>query len=78
MSQKNLKPLFLWAKERGDANIYDRILIKIIPSLIAHNVVLTTESIESSDFILVPVSLYVLVKSTAEELVGIPCVLEGE
>ena len=78
MSQRDLKPLFLWAKKNGDANIYDRILIKIIPSLVAHNIKLTAESIESSESIFVSISLYTLVQSAAEGLIGIPYTQEGE
>ncbi len=67
---KNLKPLFLWAKTKGDANIYDRILIKIIPELLKENVLLTTQIIESSESIYVSEAIYTLTVSKTEELLN--------
>lgn len=67
---KNLKPLFLWAKERGDANIYDRILIKIIPVLLKENIHLTTNNIDSSDTIEVSQEVYDFVLIKTQELVN--------
>lgn len=71
MRQEDLKPLFLWAKERGDANIYDRILIKLIPELLKEDIQLTTQIIENSQNIYVPITIYHLAIAKVEELIGI-------
>lgn len=71
MIQEDLKPLFLWAKERGDANIYDRILIKLIPELLKEDIQLTTQIIENSQNIYVPITIYHLAIAKVEELIGI-------
>ncbi len=67
---KDLKPLFLWAKERGDANIYDRILIKIIPLLLKENIKLTAQDIESSQTIDVRDEIYNFTVLKTEELLN--------
>lgn len=67
---KDIKPIFNWAEQNGDANIYDRILIKIMPQLFNENVNLTAEIISSNDNIEVSSELYNLVKSKTEELIG--------
>ncbi len=71
MIRQDLKPLFLWAKERGDANIYDRILIKLIPELLKENIQLTTQIIDNSETIYVPSNIYDLTIVKVEELIGI-------
>lgn len=71
MIRQDLKPLFLWAKERGDANIYDRILIKLIPELLKENIQLTTQIIDNSETIYVPSNIYDLAIVKVEELIGI-------
>ena len=35
---KDVKPIFDWAKTNGDANIYDRILMKVMPQLLKENI----------------------------------------
>lgn len=69
--KKDLKPLFLWARGRGDANIYDRILIKIIPALLKENIQLTGSLIENADSIFVSREVYFLTLEKTEELLGI-------
>lgn len=68
--QYDLKPLFNWAKSKGDANIYDRILVKIVPVLLKNNFQITTQIIETSNEILVPNEVYQLTLEKAQELVG--------
>lgn len=50
---KDIKPLFLWAKEKGDANIYDRIIMKVLPQLLQENIQLTSDLVEESNEVLV-------------------------
>lgn len=61
---KDVKPIFLWAKQRGDANIFDRIIVKIIPNLLEENIKITSTQIDSLD------EIYNLIIKTAESLVG--------
>ncbi|MBD3841688.1 MAG: hypothetical protein IE909_07355 [Campylobacterales bacterium] len=56
--KKDLLPIFLWAKENGDANIYDRILVKVMPALLKKNIKLTSCSIETSEQIIVSEEIY--------------------
>jgi hypothetical protein len=67
---RDVKPLFEWAKQNGDANIYDRILMKVMPQLLKEKIELTSENIESSNVIEVPDELYTLLLSKTQELVG--------
>lgn len=67
---RDLKPLFNWARDNGDANIYDRILMKVMPQFINENIHLTSQSIESSESINISEELYELVLQKTEELVG--------
>lgn len=69
-NKKNIKPIFDWAIKNGDANIVDRIIVKIIPQIIKENIQLTTKSIKSSEKIEVNEEFYNLTKEKAEELVG--------
>jgi hypothetical protein len=66
----NIKPVFLWAREKGDTKIYDRILMKVVPKLVQHNIQLTSEVIEQSDSIDVSSEIYDLIQLKAEELIG--------
>jgi hypothetical protein len=66
----DLKPLFLWAKERGDANIYDRILIKIIPFMLKENIHLTAQQIEELPSIDVSLETYQVIVPKIEELLN--------
>jgi hypothetical protein len=67
---KDIKPLFLWAKEKGDANIYDRIIMKVLPQLLQENIQLTSDSVEESNEVLVSDELYSLLQIKTEELIG--------
>jgi hypothetical protein len=68
---KDIKPIFLWAKEKGDANIYDRIIMKVLPQLLQENIQLTSDLVEESNEILVSDDLYSLVLNKTEQLVGV-------
>jgi hypothetical protein len=67
---KDIKPLFLWAKEKGDANIYDRIIMKVLPQLLQENIQLTSDLVEESNEVLVSDELYSLLQIKTEELIG--------
>ena len=67
---KNVKPVFQWAEENGDANIWDRVLIKIIPQLLKEKVILTTDIIATSKKIELSDELYDLIKEKVEDLIG--------
>lgn len=67
---KNLKPLIVWVKQKGEAKIIDRILLKILPQLLEQNQKLTSEMLDQSSEVNVPESLYNLFVETAEQLVG--------
>ncbi|MEA3290407.1 MAG: hypothetical protein U9Q04_09545 [Campylobacterota bacterium] len=69
--RKDIKPIFKWAKQNGDANIYDRILMKVMPNLIKENLKLTSKMIENSETIEVSTEVYDLIVTKAEELVGV-------
>lgn len=66
----DIKPIFLWAKENGDANIYDRIIVKIIPYLLKSDIKLTSQNVDEQNEILVSQEIYNLILDTAESLVG--------
>jgi len=68
--KKNIIPIFIWAKENGDANIVDRILVKIVLELLQNNIKITQETINNNELIEVEDSLYNLIKETAQKLVG--------
>ena len=63
--------IFDWAKAHGDANIYDRILMKLMPELLKENIRLTSETIENSEKIEVSDEIYDLIVQKAEELTGV-------
>lgn len=67
--KKDVKPIFDWAKQNGDANIYDRILMKVMPSLLKDGIKLTSSVIEESKNIEVSLEIYELIKQKAQELV---------
>lgn len=66
----DLKPLFIWARNHGDANIYDRILMKVMPQLLKENIKLTSEFIENTEVIKISNELYNLILEKTEELIG--------
>jgi len=67
---KNIKIIFDWAKEHGDAKVIDRILVSLLPELLKNNIKLTSETIELSKTIEVSDELYESIKAKSEELVG--------
>jgi hypothetical protein len=67
---KDVKPIFDWAKTNGDANIYDRILMKVMPQLLKENIKITSNSIKESSTIEVSSELYDLIKDKAQELIN--------
>lgn len=67
---RNLKPVFEWAKANGDANIYDRILIKIMPELLKNKMNLTSESINEAESIEVDTELYNYIVEKTEDLLS--------
>lgn len=70
MNKQDIKLVFNWAKEYGDANIYARILVHVMPELLKEKQTLTSEEIENSDKIEVPTALYQVILEKAEALVG--------
>jgi len=67
---KDLKPMFLWAKANGDANIFDRILVKVIPALLQENIHLSAQFIEEAETVFVSNELYEVVVAKTEELLN--------
>ncbi|MDO9305512.1 MAG: hypothetical protein Q7T77_09275 [Sulfuricurvum sp.] len=67
---KNIKPLFDWAKANGESKIVDRILLKLLPELLKYDQKMTADMVENAEELLVEESLYILVKQTAENIVG--------
>ncbi len=67
---KNIKPIFEWAIQNGDASITDRIVIKLLPQFIKHNFKITSQQITTDKTIEVSDELYELIKSTTQELIG--------
>ena len=67
---KDVKPIFDWAKTNGDANIYDRILMKVMPQLLKENIKITSNTINESVIIEVSSELYNLIKDKAQELIN--------
>lgn len=67
---KDIKPIFDWAVQNGEAKIVDRILVKTLPLFLKAKHTISLETIETSKTIEVSSELYDVVKSTAEELIG--------
>jgi hypothetical protein len=67
---KDIKPVFRWAKENGDANIYDRIIMKVMPQLLDEGIKLTSETIESQEKIIISNELFDLILEKTQELIG--------
>lgn len=68
--EKDLKPLFIWCKKYGDANIYDRVIMKALPTLVKHDIKLTSTSIDEQTSILVNPEIYDCIKNITEELLA--------
>lgn len=67
---KNAKPVFDYAVAQSDAMVVERILVRLLPALVAHGQTLTAESIRQAEQIVVPAALYAHILEVAEELVG--------
>ena len=70
---KDAKHIFVCAKAKSEPMIVDRILVRILPVLVQHGQMLTTDAIEQADHIPVPDALYDHIRDVAEELVGCNC-----
>jgi hypothetical protein len=70
---KDAKHIFVCAKANSESMIVDRILVRVLPELMAHGQMLTTEAIEKTEHIWVPQALYDHIRAVAEELVGLHC-----
>jgi hypothetical protein len=71
---KDAKHIFLCAMAHSESMIVDRILVRVLPELMAHGQMLTTETIDHTEHIWVPEALYEHIRAVAEELVGLRCV----
>ncbi|MBN2782125.1 MAG: hypothetical protein JXQ66_02675 [Campylobacterales bacterium] len=67
---KDIKPVFEWAKQNGDANIYDRIIMKVMPELLKNDLRLTSHDIDEREKIEVIDEIYELILEKSQELVG--------
>lgn len=70
---KDAKPIFECAIAKSEAKIVERILVSVLPDLLAHNIHISLEMIETQTQILLPDALFERVKKTAEQLTGISC-----
>lgn len=68
--KKDIKPIFDWAIAHGDAKIVARVIMKLLPLFINHNLKLTSDSVSQSKKIEVSSDLYKLVKEMSEKMVG--------
>lgn len=73
---KDAKHIFVCAKAKSEAMIVDRILVRVLPVLVQHGQMLTTEGIEQAQTLPVPDELYDHIRKVAEELVGCACIDE--
>jgi hypothetical protein len=71
-NMKNAKPIFDYAIKQSDVMVVERILVRVLPALVAHGQTLTAESIREAQEIAVPDVLYAHMLQVAEELVGGP------
>jgi len=69
--RKDVKPIFVWAQSIGDANINNRILSKVMPSLIEAKLALTDSTIRESETLEVDAKIYEQIKTNAELLLGV-------
>ena len=67
---KDIKPVFEWARANGDANIYDRIFVKVMPQLLAEDCKLTSEMLENVESFQVSEELYEIIVQKTQELIG--------
>lgn len=67
---KDAKPVFALAIAQSEVMIVDRILVRVLPALLAHGQALTADAIKQADHIPVPDLLYEQICAVAEELTG--------
>lgn len=72
-AQKDVKPIFDWAKENGDCAIVERIIVKLLPKFLGAGIELTASNIDQMEEIIVDEALYEDVKHASEELVNRKC-----
>ncbi len=73
----DVKPLFACAVAKSEPKIVERILVSVLPELMAHHINITPEMLEGSDPIMVPEALYLRMIQAAESLTGISCETVG-
>lgn len=69
---QDVKPIFDWAARNGDVKVVSRILIKLLPIMLEHNIQLTESMVKESDAIDIPDALHDEVLNMAVSLVGQP------
>lgn len=70
---KDAKPVFVCAMAHSESMIVDRILVRVLPELMAHGQMLTAAAIQQAEHIWVPDALYAHIRAVAQELVGLQC-----
>jgi hypothetical protein len=66
----DIKPVFQWIHDNGEAKATQRVLMKSILSLKKFNIQFTNQAIENSEIIKIPKELYTILVSEAEKVVG--------
>lgn len=66
---KNALDIFEWAQQSGDANITDRILVKILPELLRQKKLISSQMIQNKEEIIVDEVLYDMIKEAAQKLI---------
>lgn len=66
----NVKPVIDWAKANGEARVVERLLVKLLPDLMKHDMKITAQSLADIESFDVPETLYKKIQTVAEELVG--------
>lgn len=64
------KPIIEWAKAQGEARVVERLLVKLLPDLLEHDIEVTAESLNTLSRFDVPETLYNKIQITAEQIVG--------
>jgi hypothetical protein len=67
---KDAKKILNCAAACGEAMIVDRILVRVLPTLIENDLMWTVEDIRASDRLMVSDGLYAYIHQVAEDLVG--------
>lgn len=65
----DIKPLFSWAVNNGEAKIIDRILVKLMPELLKQNIKIDQNILNDKNSFLVNESIYNKIKDVTEQLV---------